>query len=198
MIGLDKISISCQNLNGMQSIIVAKGWSVGHICNPKPIFFPWHPKLAVICRLIDGEAEVRDTVMALVDMNSGVGKSRRKAHSPGTKHDADNYGLKREDANERHGAGWWVSLRATFQQDQRRPTSVHFRSLVSRSHAVVRTYPTVDGSNERRSLTASISTEEIRWFLYAANHQPVIGFWRLSIRKINISTFLEQKLVGAR
>lgn len=48
--------------------------------------------------------------MAL-DMDSGVGKSRTKAHSPGTKHDADNYGLKREDANERRGAGWWVSLR---------------------------------------------------------------------------------------
>ncbi|MBD8686005.1 hypothetical protein IFT56_01865 [Rhizobium sp. CFBP 13717] len=44
-------------------------------------------------------------------MDSGVGKSRRKAHSPQTKHDADNYGLKREDANERRGAGWWVSLR---------------------------------------------------------------------------------------
>ena len=49
--------------------------------------------------------------MAPVDMDSGVGKSRRKAHSPGTKHDADNYGLKREDANERRGASWWVSLR---------------------------------------------------------------------------------------
>lgn len=49
--------------------------------------------------------------MALVDMDSGAGNSRRKAHSPGTKHDADNYGLKREDANERRGAGWWVSLR---------------------------------------------------------------------------------------
>lgn len=49
--------------------------------------------------------------MAPVDMGSGVGKNRRKAHSPGTKHDADNYGLKREDANERRGAGWWVSLR---------------------------------------------------------------------------------------
>lgn len=49
--------------------------------------------------------------MALVDMDSGAGNSRRRAHSPGTKHDADNYGLKREDANERRGAGWWVSLR---------------------------------------------------------------------------------------
>ncbi|MGV1755261.1 hypothetical protein [Agrobacterium sp. CG674] len=49
--------------------------------------------------------------MALVDMDSGAGNSRRKAHSPGTKHDAENYGLKREDANERRGAGWWVSLR---------------------------------------------------------------------------------------
>lgn len=49
--------------------------------------------------------------MALVDMDSAVGKNRRKAHSPGTKHDADNYGLKREEANERRGAGWWVSLR---------------------------------------------------------------------------------------
>lgn len=36
--------------------------------------------------------------MAPVNVDSGVGKSRRKAHSPGTKHDADNYGLKREDA----------------------------------------------------------------------------------------------------
>ncbi|KQQ44918.1 hypothetical protein ASF69_08950 [Rhizobium sp. Leaf311] len=44
-------------------------------------------------------------------MGSGAGSSRRKAHSPQTKHDADNYGLKREDANERRGAGWWVSLR---------------------------------------------------------------------------------------
>jgi len=49
--------------------------------------------------------------MAPVDVDSGVGTSRRKAHSPGTKHDADNYGLKREEANERRGASWWVSLR---------------------------------------------------------------------------------------
>ncbi|NTF34812.1 hypothetical protein G6L88_22440 [Rhizobium skierniewicense] len=46
-----------------------------------------------------------------MDMDSGVGKNRRKAHSPQTKHDADGYGLKREEANERRGAGWWVSLR---------------------------------------------------------------------------------------
>lgn len=49
--------------------------------------------------------------MALVDMDSGLGKNPRKAHSPGTKHDANNYGLKREDANERRGASWWVSRR---------------------------------------------------------------------------------------
>ena len=49
--------------------------------------------------------------MAHTDMDSGVGKNRRKAHSPQTKHDADAYGLKREEANERRGAGWWVSLR---------------------------------------------------------------------------------------
>ena len=49
--------------------------------------------------------------MAHMNMDRGVGKSRRKAHSPQTKHDADAYGLKREEANERRGAGWWVSLR---------------------------------------------------------------------------------------
>lgn len=49
--------------------------------------------------------------MALVDMDSGVAKKRRKAHSPGTKHDAEGYGLSREEANERRGAGWWVNLR---------------------------------------------------------------------------------------
>ncbi|MES5097858.1 hypothetical protein ABUK73_06480 [Agrobacterium sp. BA1120] len=38
-------------------------------------------------------------------------KTGRKAHSPLTKHDAGKYGLKREEANERRGAGWWVSLR---------------------------------------------------------------------------------------
>ncbi len=38
-------------------------------------------------------------------------QGRIKAHSPQTKHDADGYGLHREDANERRGAGWWVSLR---------------------------------------------------------------------------------------
>ncbi|MCI9868513.1 hypothetical protein RHIZ_21350 [Rhizobium skierniewicense] len=48
--------------------------------------------------------------MAL-DNDSGVGKSGRKAHSQGTKHDANGYGLNREEANERRGAGWWVSLR---------------------------------------------------------------------------------------
>ncbi|UHS64289.1 hypothetical protein HRR99_19710 [Agrobacterium vaccinii] len=44
-------------------------------------------------------------------MDNGVPKKRRKAHSPGTKHDAEGYGLAREEANERRGAGWWVSLR---------------------------------------------------------------------------------------
>ncbi|NTE88773.1 AP2 domain-containing protein [Agrobacterium rubi] len=34
-----------------------------------------------------------------------------KAHSPQTKHDPERYGLNREEANERRGAGWWVSLR---------------------------------------------------------------------------------------
>lgn len=49
--------------------------------------------------------------MALVDADGGVAKKRRKAHSPTTKHDAEGYGLHREGANERRGAGWWVSLR---------------------------------------------------------------------------------------
>lgn len=49
--------------------------------------------------------------MALVDMDSTLQKRRMKAHSPQTKHDADGYGLNREEANERRGAGWWVSLR---------------------------------------------------------------------------------------
>ncbi|XUY30222.1 hypothetical protein RMR21_023965 (plasmid) [Agrobacterium sp. rho-8.1] len=37
-------------------------------------------------------------------------KRRAKAHSPQTKHDAEGYGLHREEANERRGASWWVSL----------------------------------------------------------------------------------------
>ncbi|WP_320195580.1 hypothetical protein RMR10_001490 [Agrobacterium rosae] len=49
--------------------------------------------------------------MALVNTDNGVPKKRGKAHSPGTKHDADGYGLSREEANERRGAGWWVNLR---------------------------------------------------------------------------------------
>ncbi|WP_245445472.1 hypothetical protein [Agrobacterium rosae] len=49
--------------------------------------------------------------MALVDMDSTLPKKRMKAHSPGTKHDAEGYGLSRDQANERRGAGWWVNLR---------------------------------------------------------------------------------------
>ncbi|XUY27075.1 hypothetical protein RMR21_001470 [Agrobacterium sp. rho-8.1] len=49
--------------------------------------------------------------MALVDVDSTMPKRRLKAHSPQTKHDAEGYGLHREEANERRGAGWWVSLR---------------------------------------------------------------------------------------
>ena len=49
--------------------------------------------------------------MALVNMDGWVAKKRRKDHSPGTKHDAEEYGLSREEANERRGAGWWVTLR---------------------------------------------------------------------------------------
>ncbi|WP_244910285.1 AP2/ERF family transcription factor [Agrobacterium rosae] len=49
--------------------------------------------------------------MSLVDMDSTLPKRRMKAHSPQTKHDAEGYGLNREEANERRGAGWWVSLR---------------------------------------------------------------------------------------
>ncbi|WP_284777590.1 AP2/ERF family transcription factor [Agrobacterium sp. lyk4-40-TYG-31] len=49
--------------------------------------------------------------MALVDMHSTLPKKRTKAHSPTTKHDAEGYGLHREEANERRGASWWVSLR---------------------------------------------------------------------------------------
>ncbi|POO57098.1 hypothetical protein CTT39_08495 [Agrobacterium rosae] len=44
-------------------------------------------------------------------MDSTLPKRRMKAHSPQTKHDAEGYGLNREEANERRGAGWWVSLR---------------------------------------------------------------------------------------
>lgn len=49
--------------------------------------------------------------MALRDMDSTTLKLQTSAHSPSTKHDADGYGLHREEANERRGAGWWVSLR---------------------------------------------------------------------------------------
>ncbi|UHS55586.1 hypothetical protein [Agrobacterium vaccinii] len=49
--------------------------------------------------------------MALVDIDSTLPKRRVKAHSPQTKHDPERYGLNREEANERRGAGWWVSLR---------------------------------------------------------------------------------------
>lgn len=46
-----------------------------------------------------------------MNTDSMVRQTGRKAHSPLTKHDADGYGLHREEANERRGAGWWVSLR---------------------------------------------------------------------------------------
>lgn len=49
--------------------------------------------------------------MAQMNMDRVERKMRVKAHSPLTKHDADGYGLHREEANERRGAGWWVSLR---------------------------------------------------------------------------------------
>lgn len=49
--------------------------------------------------------------MALMDGDTTVQKIRLKAHSPSTKHDAESYGLHREEANERRGAGWWVSIR---------------------------------------------------------------------------------------
>ncbi|KXG87380.1 hypothetical protein ATO67_19725 [Agrobacterium bohemicum] len=66
VIGLDKISISCQNLHGMQSIIVAKGWREDLICNRETIIFTPHPKLAVICRVIlKREVEIRDAAMSL-------------------------------------------------------------------------------------------------------------------------------------
>ena len=42
--------------------------------------------------------------MAPVDMDSGLAKKRKKAHSPTTKHDTEGYGLSREEANERRGA----------------------------------------------------------------------------------------------
>ena len=49
--------------------------------------------------------------MALRDMDSTTPKLRTSAHSPSTKHDADGYGLHREEANDRRGAGWCVSIR---------------------------------------------------------------------------------------
>lgn len=49
--------------------------------------------------------------MAQMDKDRVEQKTHWKAHSPLTKHDADSYGLNREEANERRGAGWWVSLR---------------------------------------------------------------------------------------
>ncbi len=49
--------------------------------------------------------------MALMDGDTAVEKIRLKAHSPNTKHDAECYGLHREEANERRGASWWVSIR---------------------------------------------------------------------------------------
>lgn len=49
--------------------------------------------------------------MALMNGDVVVEKIFVKAHSPRTKHDAEGYGLTREEANERRGAGWWVSIR---------------------------------------------------------------------------------------
>ncbi len=68
--------------------------------------------------------------MALMDGDIAVEKTYVKAHSPNTKHDAEGYGLTREEANERRGAGWWVSLRR-------------------RGHKIVRLFKdSVYGSNE--------------------------------------------------
>ncbi|WP_234791262.1 hypothetical protein [Agrobacterium rubi] len=49
--------------------------------------------------------------MALMDGDTAVEEIRLKAHSPNTKHDAEGYGLHREEANERRGASWWVNIR---------------------------------------------------------------------------------------
>ncbi len=45
--------------------------------------------------------------MALNDINGG----RQRAGPRSVHHEADRYALEREEANKRHGAGWWVRLR---------------------------------------------------------------------------------------
>lgn len=109
VIGLDKISISCQNLHRMQSIIVAKGWTLVFLHNrpSRKSFYP--PKLAAICRLILRSTEAR--------RGEPLKRSTGSARSPRKKHDADGYGLHSEAANERRGAEG-VKSQATWPQDR--------------------------------------------------------------------------------
>ncbi|WP_320203982.1 hypothetical protein [Agrobacterium rosae] len=95
--------------------------------------------------------------MALVDMNSTLPKRRMKAHSPQTKHDAEGYGLNREEANERRGAGWWVSLRR-------------------RGHKVVRLFKdSIYGSDEATYLAARAYRDAIiEGIPPATNHEQAV------------------------
>lgn len=95
--------------------------------------------------------------MALNELDNRTPTKHRKAHSPQTKHDANGYGIHREEANERRGASWWVSLRR-------------------RGHKVVRLFKdSIYGSHEAAYLAARAYRDAIIEAIPpATNHEQAV------------------------